>query len=137
MRYSSALGSGRHHFFPQQILQHDIVEYCGLDLGPQICSCFAGTHDRLAFDGRLTMPRARRVPWASAPAARDIQGQLILRSTFFSGRFLTLLPVAAKTAFSTAGAATAMVGSPTPPQKPPEGTVITSTTGISSRRITS
>ena len=30
------------------------------------------------------------------------------------------LPVAAKIAFSTAGAATAIVGSPTPPQKPPE-----------------
>ena len=31
------------------------------------------------------------------------------------------LPVAAKIAFSTAGAATAIVGSPTPPQKPPDG----------------
>ena len=31
------------------------------------------------------------------------------------------LPVAAKIAFSTAGAATAMVGSPTPPQKPADG----------------
>jgi hypothetical protein len=30
------------------------------------------------------------------------------------------LPVAAKIAFSTAGAATQMVGSPTPPQNPPE-----------------
>ena len=33
--------------------------------------------------------------------------------------------------FSTAGAATAMVGSPTPPQKPPDGTCTVSTLGIS------
>src|SRR5262245_50897646 len=37
--------------------------------------------------------------------------------TFFSGRLRTGLPVAAKIAFSTAGAATQIVGSPTPPQK--------------------
>ena len=34
------------------------------------------------------------------------------------------MPVAAKMAFSTAGAATAIVGSPTPPQKPPEAMTI-------------
>ena len=39
------------------------------------------------------------------------------------------LPVAAKIAFSTAGAATAIVGSPTPPQKPPDGITIVSTVG--------
>ncbi len=38
-----------------------------------------------------------------------------------SGRSRMRLPVAAKIAFSTAGAATAIVGSPTPPQKPPDG----------------
>jgi hypothetical protein len=38
-----------------------------------------------------------------------------------------------KIAFSTAGAATAIVGSPTPPQKPPDGTIV-STAGISSMR---
>jgi hypothetical protein len=37
--------------------------------------------------------------------------------TFFSGRLRTGLPVAAKIAFITAGAATQIVGSPTPPQK--------------------
>ena len=46
------------------------------------------------------------------------------------------LPVAAKIAFNTAGAATAMVGSPTPPQKPPEGTMSASTAGIASIRMT-
>ena len=40
------------------------------------------------------------------------------------------LPVAAKIAFSTAGAATAMVGSPTPPQKPPDGITAVWTLGI-------
>ena len=45
------------------------------------------------------------------------------------------LPVAAKIALSTAGAATQMVGSPTPPQKPPVGMTIVSTFGISAMRI--
>ncbi len=40
------------------------------------------------------------------------------------------LPVAAKMAFNTAGAATAIVGSPTPPQKPPEPMMMVSTFGI-------
>ena len=39
-------------------------------------------------------------------------------------------PVAAKIALSTAGAATEIVGSPTPPQKPPEGMMMLSTFGI-------
>ena len=46
------------------------------------------------------------------------------------------LPVAAKIALSTAGAAAAMVGSPTPPLKPPYSTITVSTTGIASIRIT-
>ena len=46
------------------------------------------------------------------------------------------LPVAAKIAFSTAGAATAMVGSPTPPQNPPDAMMMDSTFGISSSFIT-
>ena len=41
-----------------------------------------------------------------------------------SGNVRMRLPVAAKIALSTAGAATAIVGSPTPPQKPPEGITI-------------
>jgi hypothetical protein len=58
------------------------------------------------------------------------------RLWFFSGRSRMRLPVAAKMALSTAGAATAIVGSPTPPQKPPEGITIVSTAGISSMRST-
>src|SRR4051794_13536582 len=54
---------------------------------------------------------------------------------FFNGNERMRLPVAAKNALSTAGAATKMVGSPTPPQKPPEGTIVTSTFGISLMRI--
>ena len=45
------------------------------------------------------------------------------------------LPVAAKIALSTAGAATQIVGSPTPPQKLPDGMMILSTAGISSMRM--
>ena len=58
------------------------------------------------------------------------------RSWSFSGTERMRLPVAAKIAFSTAGAATMIVGSPTPPQKPPEGMTIVSTFGISAMRIT-
>jgi hypothetical protein len=58
------------------------------------------------------------------------------RSVFFSGNDRRRLPVAAKIALSTAGAATAIVGSPMPPQNPPEGMTITSTLGISAMRIT-
>ena len=52
-------------------------------------------------------------------------------SWFFSGIERIRLPVAAKNALSTAGAATKIVGSPTPPQKPPDGMTIASTFGIS------
>ena len=45
------------------------------------------------------------------------------------------LPVAAKIALSTAGAATAIVGSPTPLQKSPVGMMTTSTFGISRMRV--
>ena len=41
------------------------------------------------------------------------------------------MPVAAKIAFSTAGVQTKIVGSPTPPQNPPEGMMWLSTAGIS------
>ena len=47
------------------------------------------------------------------------------------------LPVAAKKAFRTAGAATQIVGSPTPPQNPPDGMMIDSTFGICAIRIES
>ena len=52
-----------------------------------------------------------------------------------SGTERIRLPVAAKYAFSTAGPATQMVGSPTPPQNPPLGITIDSTFGISFMRI--
>ena len=54
---------------------------------------------------------------------------------FFSGNDRMRLPVAAKIALSTAGAATKIVGSPTPPQNPPDGMIMHSTFGISLMRI--
>jgi putative transposase len=56
---------------------------------------------------------------------------------FFSGTVRMRLPVAAKNAFRTAGAATQIVGSPTPPQNPPDGMMIDSTFGIWAIRIES
>jgi len=46
------------------------------------------------------------------------------------------LPVAAKIALSTAGAAQLIAGSPMPPQNPPDGMTMVSTFGISAMRIT-
>src|SRR4029453_11423020 len=54
--------------------------------------------------------------------------------TFFSGRLRPRLPVAAKIALRTAGVTTEIVGSPTPPQKSPDGTITVSTFGISASR---
>jgi hypothetical protein len=45
----------------------------------------------------------------------------IRRLWCISGNDRMRLPVAAKIALRTAGAATQIVGSPTPPQKPPDG----------------
>ncbi len=73
---------------------------------------------------------------AFAAAERSPIGQVELKSWFISGSERIRLPVAAKIALSTAGAATAIVGSPTPPQKSPLGMMTTSTLGISSIRIT-
>ena len=56
-------------------------------------------------------------------------------SWFFSGNDRMRLPVAAKIALSTAGAATKIVGSPTPPQNPPDGMTMHSTSA--SRRAAS
>src|SRR5262245_54908557 len=61
--------------------------------------------------------------------------QLYVSFVFLSGNERTRLPVAANTALRTAGAATLMVGSPTPPQKPPDGITMASTLGKSSMRI--
>jgi hypothetical protein len=63
-----------------------------------------------------------RRPRPRPAARRGWAGPARPRRWSFSGSSRMRLPVAAKIAFSTAGAATAMVGSPTPPQKPPVGT---------------
>src|SRR3984893_10753271 len=55
----------------------------------------------------------------------------VLMPSCISGTERSRRPGAAKTALSTAGAATDTVGSPTPPQKPPDGMMTTSTGGIS------
>ena len=79
---------------------------------------------------RIPALNRRRARCASPARQAD------LRSWFISGSERIRLPVAAKIALSTAGAATEIVGSPTPPQKSPVGTMTTSTFGISSMRIT-
>src|SRR6266480_4043625 len=56
---------------------------------------------------------------------------------FLSGNERTRWLVALKKALSTAGPATQIVGSPTPPQKPPLGMTIDSTLGIWAIRIES
>src|SRR6476620_6743029 len=56
---------------------------------------------------------------------------------FFRGHHLKRWPVDAKIELSTAGAATKIVGAPTPPQSPPDGMMMHSTFGISLRRIES
>ena len=107
---------------------------------------------RLPHDSPSTTRRAgRRVGRSGTAPASDQRSTAIsathgtgsaarrqarFRSWFISGSERMRLPVAAKIALSTAGAATAIVGSPTPPQKPPDGTMIVSTFGISSMRIT-
>ena len=93
----------------------------------------------------MTLPN---LPHASVPAGKDSAATLAdnqaMAAAFmcyeeayarfseccFSGSSRMRCPVAAKIAFSTAGAATAMVGSPTPPQKPPEGITMVSTLGM-------
>ena len=74
---------------------------------------------------------------ASEDCGRLLTSYTIWMPWFFSGNERMRLPVAAKYAFSTAGAATQTVGSPTPPQKPPEGMMIDSILGICAMRIES
>src|SRR5438552_4189919 len=76
-------------------------------------------HERGGRYGRRGLPHAIWMLW------------------FFSGNERMRWPVAAKIALSTAGAATQIVGSPTPPQKPPDGMMIDSTFGICASRIES
>ena len=83
-------------------------------------------------------PRAARGAVQSQGQSHDkrLRAAHAFRLCCASGRLRMRLPVAAKMALSTAGAATAIVGSPTPPQKPPLGTSTDSTRGISASRIT-
>src|SRR5260370_5316763 len=74
--------------------------------------------------GTLTVPneaqvgkKTERVLVSSAPLLHHA----IRMPWFFSGNERIRLPVAANMALRTAGAATKMVGSPTPPQKLPDG----------------
>ena len=85
-------------------------------------------------DDILLVPATRRQ--AARTRLRSRSPQAPFRSWFISGIVRMRLPVAAKIALSTAGAATAIVGSPTPPQKSPVGTMTVSTCGISSMRMT-
>ena len=57
------------------------------------------------------------------------------KSCALSGNERIRLPIAAETAFTTAGGIGACAGSPTPPQKPPVGAITTSTLGISASFI--
>jgi hypothetical protein len=65
-------------------------------------------------------------------ARRAPAPQAFCNLVFFMGSERTGEPVAAWIALSTAGAATLIVGSPTPPQKPPDGMTMVSTFGKSS-----
>jgi len=70
-----------------------------------------------------------------APSGRRLTFHANDRLWFFSGNERIRLPVALKNALSTAGAATQIVGSPTPPQKPSLGMMTASTFGMSAMRI--
>src|SRR6266446_5196834 len=99
-----------------------------LDVAGQHC---APAHEQ----GRSCDRVSEQVPPLPAAECRQTR-QVDFRSWFINGSERMRLPVAAKIALSTAGAATAIVGSPTPPQKSPVGMMTTSTLGISSIRIT-
>src|SRR5262249_9125923 len=96
--------------------------------GTQSCStaaAFAGLSQRAAGENG-----ARSCPPLRVRYANEMLGLL-------SGIDRMRWPVAAKYALSTAGAAIQIVGSPTPPQKPPDGMRIVSTLGISAIRMMS
>jgi hypothetical protein len=83
---------------------------------------------------RKRRPRQSGAPYASRFGRRRFVHASVM-FWFFSGNDRMRLPVAAKIALSTAGAATKIVGSPTPPQNPPDGMIMHSTFGISLMRI--
>ena len=76
--------------------------------------------------------RALRQPRATPPIIGFALAQP--RSWFFTGSTRMRLPVAAKIALHSAGATGGTGGSPTPPQKPPLGTITVSTGGASAMR---
>ncbi len=93
-------------------------------------------HETAPAGGSAQATRAAAIepsPIAAATAFRT--AYTIWMLWFFSGNVRMRLPVAAKYALRTAGAATQIVGSPTPPQKPPDGMRIVSTFGICAIRI--
>jgi hypothetical protein len=100
-----------------------VLSLSSLDSGPG-----ASRRPGMTEEGK----RGRR-PFGPPPFSfRDRQASS--KPWFFSGNVRMRLPVAAKIAFSTAGAATKIVGSPTPPQKSLLGMMIDSTFGISDMR---
>src|SRR5215831_17067541 len=85
----------------------------------------------------VVAPERRRERWGRilpASGERLATTYAVLMPSCIKGIERNRLPVAAKIALSTAGAATDTVGSPTPPQKLPDGITMTSTTGISRMR---
>ena len=88
-----------------------------------------------AINARMVFMSIRAAGTTAAVAAAAIPAYTSSIPWFFSGNERMRFPVAANKAFSTAGPATHMVGSPTPPQNPPEGMTIDSTLGICAMRI--
>lgn len=87
------------------------------------------------INARMVFMSIRAAGTTAAVAAAAIPAYTSSMPWFFSGNERMRFPVAANKAFSTAGPATHMVGSPTPPQNPPEGMTIDSTLGICAMRI--
>jgi len=95
-------------------------------------------HAAAPAGGSAAAPPAAAIEASPIAAARMPRTDYtIWMPWFFSGNVRMRLPVAAANAFSTAGAATQIVGSPTPPQNPPDGMMIASTFGICEIRIES
>src|SRR5712671_502253 len=87
--------------------------------------------DHSLFSQALTRPPTHIRVCVESIGPRD---QILRRSWLLRGRERIRRPVAAKMALQTAGATIATGGSPIPPQKPPDGTMMVSTLGIRARR---
>ena len=90
---------------------------------------------RVRFPGRVLFDAFVHLPLVLPPVAIGYVLLVLFGTRGPIGKWL-YESFGIELAFSTAGAATAIVGSPTPPQKPPDGITIVSTFGISSIRIT-